>query len=249
MAADSLAAIDTWREPDRLLERIRWVVGPRPGSAAPDRAALEARFGRAAERIELLEGPALDLSSTEIRARVAAGRPIRYLVPRGVEELIAERGPLPPMTNEEPNLTDQPERVEIPDDAAALAHRIVEIASDKKGNDIVMLRTAELTSMADFFVICSGRSRPAGPGAGRRHRRRAPQGGHPAARHRGPPVRRAGCSSTSRRSSSTSSPPRSASSTASNACGPRPRRSSASSESASVGRYCAGPGGMAHRSH
>jgi len=50
------------------------------------------------------------------------------------------------------------ERVEIPEDAAALAHRIVEIASDKKGNDIVMLRTAELTTMADFFIICSGRS-------------------------------------------------------------------------------------------
>ncbi|MEO5985785.1 MAG: ribosome silencing factor [Candidatus Limnocylindria bacterium] len=50
------------------------------------------------------------------------------------------------------------ERVDIPEDAASLAHRIVEIASDKKGNDIVMLRTAELTTMADFFVICSGRS-------------------------------------------------------------------------------------------
>ncbi len=54
-------------------------------------------------------------------------------------------------------LTD-PERVEIPSEAAELAHRIVEIASDKKGSDIVMLRTAELTTMADFFVICSGRS-------------------------------------------------------------------------------------------
>jgi ribosome-associated protein len=61
------------------------------------------------------------------------------------------------MTHEEPNLTD-PARVEIPADAAELAHRIVEIASDKKGSDIVMLRTAELTTMADFFVICSGRS-------------------------------------------------------------------------------------------
>jgi len=61
------------------------------------------------------------------------------------------------MTIEEPNLTES-ERVEIPADAAELAHRIVEIASDKKGSDIVMLRTAELTSMADFFVICSGRS-------------------------------------------------------------------------------------------
>ena len=52
----------------------------------------------------------------------------------------------------------EPERVEIPADAAELAHRIVEIASDKKGNDIVMLRMAELTTMADFLVICSGRS-------------------------------------------------------------------------------------------
>jgi ribosome-associated protein len=43
-------------------------------------------------------------------------------------------------------------------DAAELAHRIVDLASDKKGSDIVLLRTAELTSMADFFVIASGRS-------------------------------------------------------------------------------------------
>jgi ribosome-associated protein len=57
----------------------------------------------------------------------------------------------------EPILTE-PERVDIPPEAAELAHQIVEIASDKKGSDIVMLRTAELTTMADFFVICSGRS-------------------------------------------------------------------------------------------
>jgi ribosome-associated protein len=39
-----------------------------------------------------------------------------------------------------------------------LAHRIVDIASDKKGSDVVLLRTAELTTMADYFVIASGRS-------------------------------------------------------------------------------------------
>lgn len=39
-----------------------------------------------------------------------------------------------------------------------LAHRIVDLASDKKGVDIVMLRTTEVTSMADYFVICSSRS-------------------------------------------------------------------------------------------
>lgn len=92
MAADSLNAIDTWREPDRLLERIEWVVGPRPGSELPDRSALEERFGERASRIHLLQGPSLDVSSSEIRRRVAAGHAIRYLVPRGVEELIVDRG-------------------------------------------------------------------------------------------------------------------------------------------------------------
>lgn len=91
MAADSLATIDTWREPDRILELVPWAVGPRPGSEIPTRAALEDRFGPAADRITLLEGPALDVSSSELRARVAAGRAIRYLVPRAVEQLIDER--------------------------------------------------------------------------------------------------------------------------------------------------------------
>ena len=92
MAADSLAHIDEWREPDRLLSLIEWAVGPRPGSPLPDVKALRQRFGAAARRIHLLEGPSLDVSATEIRSRVAAGRAIRYLVPQAVEELIAEKG-------------------------------------------------------------------------------------------------------------------------------------------------------------
>ena len=73
-------------------ERIEWVVGPRPGVALPDRSTLEERFGERAGRIHLLDGPSLDVSSTAIRERVAAGHTIRYLVPRGVEELIVDRG-------------------------------------------------------------------------------------------------------------------------------------------------------------
>ena len=48
--------------------------------------------GKRTQRIHLLSGPSLDVSSSEIRARVAAGHSIRYLVPRAVEELIVERG-------------------------------------------------------------------------------------------------------------------------------------------------------------
>ena len=92
MAADSLAQIDTWREPDRLLDAIPWLVGPRPGNAVPSRELLAERFGDRSRRIHLLDGPSLDVSSREIRRRVANAQAIRYLVPRGVEELIVERG-------------------------------------------------------------------------------------------------------------------------------------------------------------
>jgi nicotinate-nucleotide adenylyltransferase len=92
MASDSLAQIGSWREPHRLLELAEWGVGPRPGTPMPEPDALRQRFGPAADRVHLLEGPSLEVSGTEIRQRVAAGRTIRYLVPRAVEELIRERG-------------------------------------------------------------------------------------------------------------------------------------------------------------
>ena len=57
----------------------------------------------------------------------------------------------------ETNLADPATSPDLTD-AAELAHRIVDVASDKKGSDIVLLRTAELTTMADYFVIASGRS-------------------------------------------------------------------------------------------
>ena len=43
-------------------------------------------------------------------------------------------------------------------DALALARRIVDLAEDKKASDIVLLEIGRLTSMADYFVICSGQS-------------------------------------------------------------------------------------------
>ena len=46
----------------------------------------------AAERAEVLDMPLCGVSSTLIRERAAAGRPLRHLVPDPVVELIAERG-------------------------------------------------------------------------------------------------------------------------------------------------------------
>ena len=42
--------------------------------------------------------------------------------------------------------------------ALALARRIVDLAEDKKASDIVLLEIRGLTTMADYFVICSGAS-------------------------------------------------------------------------------------------
>jgi ribosome-associated protein len=47
----------------------------------------------------------------------------------------------------------------VVDDAAlALAHRIVDLAADKKASDIVLLDVRAQTTVADYFVVCSGAS-------------------------------------------------------------------------------------------
>ena len=91
MASDAYASIDTWREPDRLLELVEWAVGPRPGWAVPSREELASRWGPQHSRIHLLDAPPIGISSSELRARIAARRPIRYLVPRAVEDEIVLR--------------------------------------------------------------------------------------------------------------------------------------------------------------
>ena len=71
----------------------------------------------------------------------------------------ARRPGLPSRRSEdesEPRLTVVPG--EVDELALALAHRIVELAADKKATDIVLLDVRALTSMADYFVICSGAS-------------------------------------------------------------------------------------------
>lgn len=92
MAVDSFTQIETWREPDRLLQLTEWVVGPRPGWPMPPRETLVERFGDRHVRIHIVSGPGLAISSSELRARVAEGRSIRYLVPRAVEEHVTARG-------------------------------------------------------------------------------------------------------------------------------------------------------------
>lgn len=91
LSAETFADLPTWHAPDRLLASARIAVVPREGYPAPDRVWVAARFPGREDRITLLDGPRLGVSSTGIRDRVRVGRSIRYLVPPAVAEHIARR--------------------------------------------------------------------------------------------------------------------------------------------------------------
>ncbi len=91
MGADMAASLESWKEPERVVELARIGIAARPGTAMADAEAALERLG-ALGRAELVAMPEIGVSSTAIRERVAAGRPIRYLVGDGVREAIERRG-------------------------------------------------------------------------------------------------------------------------------------------------------------
>ena len=92
MSAETFADLPGWHEPARLLADARVAVVPRDGHPVPEPAWIAAHFPGQAERILVLDGPRLGISSTAIRERVRAGRSIRYLVPEAVERYIVDHG-------------------------------------------------------------------------------------------------------------------------------------------------------------
>jgi len=90
LSAEAFSEILTWHEPRRLLDLARLAVVPRGEARLPPRAWLAEHFPGQEDRVALLDGPRFRLSGTEIRALVAAGRSVRYLVPPIVAEYIAE---------------------------------------------------------------------------------------------------------------------------------------------------------------
>ena len=91
MGADVAASLESWREPRRVLELARLGVAARPGTQLDEAEATVERLG-ATDRTDLIRMPELAISSTRIRRRIAASRPVRYLVPDAVAQLIAARG-------------------------------------------------------------------------------------------------------------------------------------------------------------
>ena len=83
--ADALAQLLTWRDVEALFALAHFVGVTRPGHVLADP-------GLPSGEVSLVEVPALAISSTDVRDRVASGRPIDYLVPEGVGRYIAKRG-------------------------------------------------------------------------------------------------------------------------------------------------------------
>jgi nicotinate-nucleotide adenylyltransferase len=91
VGADILPELPRWHRTDEILRLSRLVVVNRPESPQPDVEALEAAFPGARERVDLVFFPGVSVSARYLRARVAAGLPIRYLTPAAVEQYIRER--------------------------------------------------------------------------------------------------------------------------------------------------------------
>ena len=87
LGGDQAAALPEWHEPEQVLELAQVAVIERSNWS---RNAVGIRVGRlkGAERIRYLDMPVIQVSSSSIRRRIAAGLPIRYLVPDRVASFI-----------------------------------------------------------------------------------------------------------------------------------------------------------------
>jgi len=81
--ADAVAQIFEWKDVDQLWDLAHFIAVTRPGHEL-------SLSGLSGEHVSLLEVPALAISSTDCRSRVARGYPVWYLVPDGVVQYIAK---------------------------------------------------------------------------------------------------------------------------------------------------------------
>jgi nicotinate-nucleotide adenylyltransferase len=92
MGGDSLKDLTTWHRPSAFVAACNKLgVMGRPGSK-PDLSKLEKQIPGIGEKVRLIEAPMLEISSSEIRQRITAGRPFRHFLTPEVYRFIVERG-------------------------------------------------------------------------------------------------------------------------------------------------------------
>ena len=93
VGGDMAASLPEWREPQAILELCTIGAATRDGVGREELLErLDTELPGAADRIRFFDMPRIDVSSTLIRRRVAAGEPVRYLVPDAVAAQIEREG-------------------------------------------------------------------------------------------------------------------------------------------------------------
>jgi nicotinate-nucleotide adenylyltransferase len=94
LGGDSLVDLPTWHEPRRILDQAGLIVMARPGAPLPSEQELRQRLHLTGDdplSLMVVKTPVIEVSSRDLRRRVAQGRSIRYFVPRAVEVYIQEK--------------------------------------------------------------------------------------------------------------------------------------------------------------
>jgi nicotinate-nucleotide adenylyltransferase len=92
VGGDMASSLPSWREPEAVLELARLAVAEREELRRQEIAERLGALRGAGERVIFFTMPRLDISSSDVRARIAEGRPVRWLVPAGVAGEIERRG-------------------------------------------------------------------------------------------------------------------------------------------------------------
>jgi nicotinate-nucleotide adenylyltransferase len=92
VGGDMAHSLPFWREPEAILEQAELGVAEREGVRRADIVEALAGMRGGAERVRFFDMPRMDVSSTLVRRRAAAGQPIRYLVPDAVADAVQRTG-------------------------------------------------------------------------------------------------------------------------------------------------------------
>ena len=92
VGGDMAHSLPAWRDPEGILALARLGVAEREGVRRADIAERLSGLAGADERVVFFDMPRIDISSSLIRRRAAAGGPLRYLVPDAVAAYIEREG-------------------------------------------------------------------------------------------------------------------------------------------------------------
>jgi nicotinate-nucleotide adenylyltransferase len=94
VGSDTLADLPHWYEPVRVIEAAGLLIWVRPNWPALSASELRTHLQLPESvplSLQVVRGPSIDISSSDLRQRASTGRSLRYLVPRAVECYLQER--------------------------------------------------------------------------------------------------------------------------------------------------------------